>query len=145
MLIYLDNCCFNRPFDDQSQVRILLETEAKLAIQQRIRNGSLQLAWSYMLDFENSANPYEDRRISISPWRNLAVVDVSGSDVILSQARRISELGFRAKDSIHLACAIEAGCAVFLTTDIGILKKAALISNLAIVNPVDYDFTPSFP
>jgi len=32
MLIYLDLCCFNRPFDDQAQARIRLETEAKVAI-----------------------------------------------------------------------------------------------------------------
>ena len=94
-----------------------------------------------MLDFENGANPYEDRRISISPWRNLAIVDVSGSEVILSQARRMREFGFRDKDAIHLACAIEAGCSVFPTTDASILKKAAFISNLAIINPVDFDFT----
>ena len=25
MRIYLDNCCFNRPFDDQSQIKIKLE------------------------------------------------------------------------------------------------------------------------
>lgn len=30
MKIYLDNCCYNRPYDDQSQVRIQLETQAKL-------------------------------------------------------------------------------------------------------------------
>ena len=28
--IYLDNCCFNRPYDDQSQPRIRFETQAKL-------------------------------------------------------------------------------------------------------------------
>ena len=28
MKIYLDNCCFNRPFDDQTQLRIKLESEA---------------------------------------------------------------------------------------------------------------------
>jgi hypothetical protein len=28
--LYLDNCSFNRPFDDQSQLKIRLETEAKL-------------------------------------------------------------------------------------------------------------------
>ncbi|MCL4478222.1 MAG: PIN domain protein, partial [Deltaproteobacteria bacterium] len=27
MRIYLDNSCFNRPFDDQKQLRIKLETE----------------------------------------------------------------------------------------------------------------------
>ncbi len=36
MLIYLDNCCFNRPFDDQKQIRIRIETEAKLYIQGEI-------------------------------------------------------------------------------------------------------------
>jgi len=30
MWIYLDNCCYNRPFDDQSQLRVRLEAEAKL-------------------------------------------------------------------------------------------------------------------
>jgi len=30
MKIYLDNCSYNRPFDDQSQMKIRLETEAKL-------------------------------------------------------------------------------------------------------------------
>ena len=28
MRVYLDNCCYNRPFDEQSQLRIRLETEA---------------------------------------------------------------------------------------------------------------------
>lgn len=37
MKIYLDNCCFNRPFDDQSQIRIRLESEAKLKIQEEIQ------------------------------------------------------------------------------------------------------------
>ena len=29
MRLYLDNCCFNRPFDDQSTLTIRLETEAE--------------------------------------------------------------------------------------------------------------------
>lgn len=28
--IYLDNCCFNRPYDDQTQAKVLFETQAKL-------------------------------------------------------------------------------------------------------------------
>ena len=45
--IYLDNCCYNRPYDDQSQLRISLETQAKLQIQNMIKNKELQLASSY--------------------------------------------------------------------------------------------------
>jgi hypothetical protein len=28
MLLYLDSCCFNRPFDDLSQISVRLESEA---------------------------------------------------------------------------------------------------------------------
>ncbi len=30
--IYLDNCCYNRPYDDQSQLKVSLEAQAKLEI-----------------------------------------------------------------------------------------------------------------
>ena len=66
MLVYLDMCCFNRPFDDQSQDSVRLETEAKLFLQQRITDGRLQLVWSYMLSYENSANPDKDVRRTIA-------------------------------------------------------------------------------
>jgi hypothetical protein len=35
--IYLDVCTFNRPFDEQAQMKIRLETEAKLYIQASVR------------------------------------------------------------------------------------------------------------
>ena len=56
MRVYLDNCCFNRPYDNQSQIRISLETQAKLYIQDLVRNKELELATSYMLRFENEQN-----------------------------------------------------------------------------------------
>jgi hypothetical protein len=62
MKVYLDNCCFNRPFDDQSSFVIRLETEAKLYLQGLIRQGELDLVWSFMLDNENGANPFEEVR-----------------------------------------------------------------------------------
>ena len=55
MRVYLDNCCFNRPFDDQSQARVRLEAEAKLEIQQQITDKRIELAWSYVLEHENHA------------------------------------------------------------------------------------------
>jgi len=58
MRIYLDNCCFNRPFDRQDDITTRLETEAKLYIQNQIKAGTLKLVWSYILDFENSRNPF---------------------------------------------------------------------------------------
>ena len=53
MIIYFDNCCYNRPFDNQHQLRIRLESEAKLAIQELILDKTIELGWSYIIDFEN--------------------------------------------------------------------------------------------
>jgi hypothetical protein len=47
--LYLDNCCFNRPFDDQSHLKIRMETEAKLSVQRDILSGRHELVWSYIL------------------------------------------------------------------------------------------------
>jgi hypothetical protein len=83
--IYLDNCCFNRPFDDQSQIRIRIETEAKLFLQQEVLEKRLELAWSYILDFENAFNPFPERKAVIARWRHYAIVRVIESSALLRQ------------------------------------------------------------
>ncbi len=45
--IYLDNCCFNRPFDNQNDMKIKIETEAKLSIQEIIKKDEIDVVWSY--------------------------------------------------------------------------------------------------
>ena len=47
--IYLDNCCFNRSYDDQSQPRVRIETQAKLFIQKMVFECKVELVWSYVL------------------------------------------------------------------------------------------------
>lgn len=83
MKIYLDNCCFNRPFDDQSQIRIKLESEAKLKIQNKIQEGSLELVWSYIVEAENEANPFEERKRAIRDWEKNAIIDITEQQDIL--------------------------------------------------------------
>ena len=62
--LYLDNCCFNRPYDDQTNLNIRLEAEAKLFIQNEIVKKNYELAWSFMMDYEISANPFYDRQVT---------------------------------------------------------------------------------
>jgi len=75
--IYLDNCCYNRPYDDQSQLRISLETQAKLHIQKLIVSDYFELTSSYMLDYECSRNPYEMRRRTIRSFLDKIYSSVS--------------------------------------------------------------------
>jgi hypothetical protein len=134
--IYLDNCSYNRPFDNQAQVKIRLETEAKLYVQAGIRTGDYSLVWSYMLDFENNANPYEEKRNAIAPWKEIADEYCPSSDDIVSAGREIMGHGIRAKDALHLACAIKNGCDYFITTDGDLTNKN--IADIKIINPIDF-------
>ena len=65
MRIYLDMCCYNRPYDDQAQLKVAMETQSKLHIQMLIREKKLELVVSYMLRYECSKNPFEMRRNAI--------------------------------------------------------------------------------
>ncbi len=138
MRVYLDNCCFNRPFDDQRQTRVRLEAEAKLCIQEHVRGGTLELAWSYILDFENAVNPFEERRTTISEWRQYAMIDVEETATILQQANALVGLGLRAKDALHIACAIAGECPYFLTTDDAILKRGKDVQGITVLDPTAF-------
>lgn len=138
MRVYLDNCCFNRPFDDQGQTRIRLEAEAKLCIQEHIRGGTLELAWSYLLDFENAANPFEERQTTISRWRQYATIDVEETEAILQKAHALVALGLKAKDALHIACAIAGGCTYVVTTDDDILKRGKDVQGITVLDPTAF-------
>jgi hypothetical protein len=138
MRVYLDNCCLNRPFDDQSQIRIRLESEAKLFIQARVLTGEIELAWSYILNFENSANPFPEKRWSIAQWKAMAVVDVVESPTILVQAQQCESLGLKGKDALHIACALETGCNCFLTTDEQIIRMMSDFNLIKVLSPITF-------
>lgn len=138
MRVYLDNCMFNRPFDDQSHIRIRLEAEAKLYVQQQIREGQLELVWSYILEFENAQNPYRERQHAIQTWKNIAVVDIEENPHLLDTARLLLAQGIKTKDALHVACAIESQADYFLSTDDKLLKKLQTINLITALNPMDY-------
>ncbi len=139
MLVYMDLCCFNRPFDAQSNDRIVLETEAKLRIQERVVAGTIALAWSYMLDYENAANPDTEVMASIAAWKKKAsVVCLVERPLLLDAARSLCSMGLDAKDALHVACAADIQYDYFITTDQGILKKRDIIGLVKIANPVEF-------
>lgn len=138
MKLYLDLCCYNRPFDDQSDIRIKLEAEAKLYIQERMKAGQYQVVWSYILDYENMANPFEERREAIKFWRSIAVQDADECDQILALADEIGHLGLKAKDALHIGCAINCRCDYFLTTDDAIIRKMKSFERIKVLNPLEF-------
>lgn len=136
MRVYLDNCCFNRPFDNQSQLRIKLETEAKTRIQEYILAKEVSLVWSYILEYENNMNPFEETRNSIGKWKDHSETDVNEDNEITHRASQLLNIGLRSKDSLHISCAVHADCEYFMTTDDKILNKSHLVKEIKIIDPI---------
>lgn len=139
MKVYLDNCCFNRPYDDQSQIRISLETQTKLYVQDLVKKREIELAASYVLWYENSQNPYETKRRAISEFlqnNSTEYIEADKAGLIKSKAEEIMKTGVKMKDAYHVACAVYASCDCFLTTDDRLLKYKT--DEIQIINPVDF-------
>ncbi|MBQ9566398.1 MAG: hypothetical protein IJU98_12510 [Synergistaceae bacterium] len=138
MKVYLDMCCFNRPYDDQSQLRIELETKAKLYIQQLIKNKKLEMVTSFMLRFENAQNPFIMRRDAISDFIDgfsSQFVSSARLSEIEGKINEIKRTGVKQKDATHIACAIFSRCGCFITTDKRLLKFHS--DEIEMMNPIE--------
>jgi hypothetical protein len=122
--IYLDVCCFNRPFDDCRQDRIRLEAEAVKAIVQRIERGLWDGVSSPVILFEVSRMSDPDRIIEVGLMVAKMRVPVALSDAVRKRALYLEQLGFGGVDALHLACAESSKAVVFLTTDDRLLNRA---------------------
>lgn len=135
--VYLDTCCYNRPYDDQTQLRINLEAQAKLFIQKQIVDGKLELIYSFISVYENSQNPYSIRKNAISDFFSNASIYINEDNVnvIKQRASEIMKTGIKTKDALHISCAVEGKADYFLTTDIRLLKYSS--DEVKIINPID--------
>jgi predicted nucleic acid-binding protein len=137
--LYLDMNIYNRPFDDQAQVRIRLETIAIHSIIKMIKDKKVVLLWSFMLEFENSLNPYEDIRMEIEILSALASKHIDMVKDILTTARTFEFKGIKSRDAIHLSCAIKGHADYFLTCDDRLIKKGRFVKDkITIMNPIDF-------
>ena len=134
--IYLDNCCYNRPFDTVRNIEIDMEIVSKLAIQRMVINNKIDLVWSYALTYENSKNPKHINRENIILWREIAKEIVVENDKIISNAEKYQRLGIKELDALHIACSVYSKCDAFITTDKGIINKK--IADIRIYNPIDF-------
>lgn len=122
--IYLDVCCLNRPFDDQTQARIRLEAEAVLVILAQCEAGDWEWIGSQILDYEIQQTPDPERRRRVQLVASHAHRSVIVGSPEVERAQELEAWGFAAFDALHLACAESGGATVFLTTDDRLLRKA---------------------
>jgi len=139
--IYLDVCCLNRPFDDQTQPRIRLESEAVLLILAQCEQRQWEWVGSEVLTWEIRKTPDPERRRRVQLLASHVHRMVSVSQFEIARAKQIQALGIAAFDALHLACAESGQVDVFLTTDDRLLRKATVHAkqlNVRVENPLTW-------
>lgn len=135
---------YNRCFDDQSQVRIRLETAAIEGIFSFAETGKHTLVWSFVLEYENSLNPYENRQEGVKLLSRLCTDTIVPAPDVIKMARKIiKDSRLKPRDALHLACAETARCDYFVTCDDTLIrtfnrKRSMLGLKIKAVNPVEF-------
>lgn len=137
MTIYLDNSFLNRPFDDPEVGVNKLETEVLLQINKLAYKGKVDLVNSSVIEYENSLNPFPDRKIFI---KELLKTSTSYQNINLKTKNRantiVEEMAVSPIDALHLASAEEAKVDLFISCDYNLIKKYK--GNMKVISPLDF-------
>ena len=134
--VYLDTSVYNRPFDDQTQPRIWLETLAFAVILQMVEAGEIELVSSSVLEYENSRNPFRARQQWVTHCLRLAGPYQRVHTGIRERAKELEKKGLKALDALHIACAEEADSGYFLTCDDRLMRRYQ--GKVKLLNPADF-------
>jgi hypothetical protein len=137
--IYLDVCTLCRPYDDQSRLRIRLETEALYLILQYIQNNQYTMMVSPVHFKEVEAIQDMIERVEVT-----AILHKYGShplcdlNEVCKRAESLYAQRLGIADAAHVAFA-EASSDVFITCDGKLLKKCRKITvKVETMNPVEF-------
>lgn len=122
MKLYLDICCLKRPFDDQAQPRIRIETESVLGLL-GADPSRVVFVRSAAHDLENDQNPLTWRAERVWAWLAERPL-VEPEPGLEARTAELMANGFRGFDALHLACAEDAGVDIFVTCDDRLLAAA---------------------
>jgi predicted nucleic acid-binding protein len=136
--IYLDTCCYNRPFDNLDQHILGYEAAAIGYIENLIRVNKVKLVHSFILQYEIDDNPSFYKRLQINDVVRSAAEFVSEdlTKVISEISAPIIATGVKKADAAHVACALFAHCDFFITTDKRLLKYKS--DDIIITDPINF-------
>ena len=136
--LYLDNCCYNRPFDETTQARVEAEKSAVLGLTRKPQGSSFRIIGSDALRYEILNNRDVGRREEIlTYYRNSVIMEVSLTAAIVQRAEVLREASaLKLLDSLHVASA-EAGKADYLlTTDERMIRACRNVElQVRVLNP----------
>ena len=142
MLLYLDTCCLNRPFDDQSQPRVFLESEAVLAILAQVASCAHQRASSAVLLFEIQRIADQTRRDGVMHFLGYAEHYLPLTPEVEARAVILHQAGFKKLDALHVDSAETMKADAFLSTDDRLVSRAHALGTqiqVSVLNPSHFN------
>ena len=139
MRIYMDSCCYNRPFDDQCQDRIRIESEVILTILSKCEEQLWTLLGSDILLHELSNIPNIERKRKTFIVCGLIKEFCDSNNFIRLRAKDFEAAGIKPLDSLHLASAEYMNADVLLTVDDNFIRASYKAgAKIKAENPVNW-------
>ena len=135
--IYLDTSAYNCPFDDQTQPKIFLESQAVVIILQMVETKMVELISSSVLEYENSRNPYPIKQEAMNRYLQIAGLRQEVNEEIRQRAEQLEQNGLKAVDALHIACAEAVGSDYFITCDKRLINRCSELA-MKVMNPVNF-------
>lgn len=135
--VYLDTSAYNLPFDDQTQPKIFLESQAVIIILQMIEVKELELVSSLVLEYGNSRNPYPIKQEAMNRYLQLVGLRQEVDEAIRQRAENLEHNGLKAIDALHIACAEAANSDYFITCDKRLINRCSGLI-MQVMNPVNF-------
>jgi hypothetical protein len=108
-----------------------------------MEEGKFTCLWSFILDYENSLNPFKERRRLISGIALICKESVIPSDKIFELSKEIvKKTNIAPRDALHLVSAEIGNCKYFVTCDDRLIKMIKMKSGelelkVKPINPID--------
>lgn len=135
--IYLDTSVYNHPFDDQTQPKIFLESQAVAIILQMVEANMIELVSSSVLEYENSRNPYPIKQKAMNRYLRMAGFRQQVTESIRQRSEQLEHNGVKAVDALHVASAEASESDYFITCDKRLINRCANLT-IKVINPVDF-------
>ena len=138
--LYLDNCCYSRPFDDLRQEKVNLESNAIEDIFSKCTNKEIEIYKSMAIDFEIAKINSENKRRQVEDlYDAMDLIEITYSQEIRQKSIELRKYNIKDMDALHLAFAESKNIDYFITTD-KLLINASKRANLQVkvINPIEF-------
>jgi len=141
MRLYIDVCCYSRLYDDQTQVKIYMESEAILNLINISKKNNDDIIGSPALDLEIDQIDNTEKRNKVKYFYELIKTEKNDYNInIYNRVKEISEqTKIKTLDSFHLSFAENSKADILLTTDARFEKACSKMNlKIKVINPINY-------